>query len=318
LMGGRIGLESAVGVGTTFWFTIPLEHVNCSSDMQISHDAVSAIPLHIVEGHPTTTRILRTLATGWRVPVRPIANFQSLRESLGTMPESGMILVLVDGCTVTKSENGNALEAIQQLRSKYPRHDLRFGLLTSLHNRPSARDLHRAEIHVCLTKPVRRNQFHSALLQLIKQTRQLSAPKEVGHTEQSAKAKATRILLAEDNIVNQRVAVKQLARLGYSADVVSSGVQVLEAVARNRYDVILMDCQMPELDGYEAARRIRQLPSSVGHIHIIAMTANAMHGDREKCIEAGMNDYVSKPVKIEDLRTALERRTIAPTLSPVV
>ena len=107
--------------------------------------------------------------------------------------------------------------------------------------------------------------------------------------------------------MNQRVALKQLTRLGYTADVAATGIQVLEALARAQYDVILMDCHMPEMDGYEATRRIRQLPNSLGPVRIIAMTANAMQGDREKCIEAGMDDYVSKPVKIDDLRAALER-----------
>jgi CheY-like chemotaxis protein len=115
--------------------------------------------------------------------------------------------------------------------------------------------------------------------------------------------------LAEDNIVNQRVAIKQLARLGYAADVVSSGVQVMEALARASYDIILMDCHMPEMDGYEAARRIRALPNSLGKLRIVALTANAMHGDREKCIEAGMDDYLSKPVKLEELRVVMERNS---------
>ena len=107
-------------------------------------------------------------------------------------------------------------------------------------------------------------------------------------------------------MVNQRVALKQLARLGYEADVATSGIQVLEAIARTRYDIILMDCHMPEMDGYEATARIREMPNSLGKVRIIAMTANAMQGDREKCLEAGMDEYISKPVKLEDLRAVLE------------
>ena len=114
-----------------------------------------------------------------------------------------------------------------------------------------------------------------------------------------------RILLAEDNIINQKVALRMLAKIGYHADTVADGNEVLEALQRIPYDVIFMDCQMPELDGYETTRRIRLADSRP--IHIIAITANAMGGDREKCLEAGMNDYVAKPLKTPDLLAALNR-----------
>jgi len=123
-----------------------------------------------------------------------------------------------------------------------------------------------------------------------------------------------RILLAEDNTVNQQVALGLLETLGYGADAVIDGIQVLEALERNRYDVVLMDCQMPRLDGYETARRIRQLELQGAApldcripVYIIAMTANAMEGDREKCLASGMNDYLSKPVRREELKVALDR-----------
>ena len=307
LMGGNIGLESAVGVGTTFWFTLTLEHLAPSADPSHEHDPLAGVPVLIVEKHPTTARVLRDLAAGWRMPNQTTASFDGIPAWINSQSESAIGLVMVDAASAAGNEKLNILEAVQQLRANFPQKKIRFGLVTSLQGRPAARDLNRAEVHTCLTKPVRRNQFRNALLQLIKEPHQRPAIKETSNTEQLAKTKSTRILLAEDNIVNQRVAQKQLARLGYSADVVSSGVQVLEAVARQRYDVILMDCQMPEMDGYEATKRIRQLPNSLGQVRIIAMTANAMHGDREKCIAAGMDDYVAKPVKIDDLRAALER-----------
>jgi CheY-like chemotaxis protein len=117
-----------------------------------------------------------------------------------------------------------------------------------------------------------------------------------------------RILLAEDNLVNQKVALRMLNRIGYDADVVYNGVESLEAVCRQEYDVILMDVQMPEMDGLEATRRIRAgACGENGRPYIIAMTAAAMQVDKEKCLEAGMNDFVSKPARVEDLIEALQR-----------
>jgi CheY-like chemotaxis protein len=116
-----------------------------------------------------------------------------------------------------------------------------------------------------------------------------------------------RVLIAEDNPVNQRVAKRLLEHLGLRADIASNGHEVIESLARQAYALVLMDCQMPELDGFEATARIRSAEDEGYRIPIIAMTASAMRGDRERCLEAGMDDYVSKPVRIEALRDVLER-----------
>ena len=125
--------------------------------------------------------------------------------------------------------------------------------------------------------------------------------------EADARARA-RILVAEDNEVNQMVSVRMLEKLGYRCDIAVNGLEAVEAQTRTPYDVILMDCQMPEMDGYEASRAIREKEASSGvHTPIIAMTANAMQGDREKCLAAGMDDYISKPVRHPDLEAMLNR-----------
>jgi len=121
-----------------------------------------------------------------------------------------------------------------------------------------------------------------------------------------------RILVAEDNIVNQQVALFNLRKLGYDADVATDGVEALDAFERKRYDIILMDCRMPDLDGYETTKEIRQRERGGKHTWIIAMTASAMDGDRAKCLTAGMDDYVSKPLRRTELSAALERGAVRP------
>jgi CheY-like chemotaxis protein len=167
-------------------------------------------------------------------------------------------------------------------------------------------------------KPVRHAQLHETLVVLLGGGEASRAAPPMAPAAGSTEVKPLRILLAEDNLVNQHVARMQLAKFGYEPDVVADGLAALDAAQKGKYDVVLMDCQMPELDGYAVTRRLRlweagrrDAGEKFEPLHIIAMTANAMQGDREKCLEAGMDDYVSKPVRPQELAAAIARAPAA-------
>jgi CheY-like chemotaxis protein/HPt (histidine-containing phosphotransfer) domain-containing protein len=185
-------------------------------------------------------------------------------------------------------------------------------MLSSLGEQLEQEELRAVGINACLVKPAKQSCLFDCIADALGAQRAASAiPAAKENTTAPQMPHKARILLAEDNTINQDVALGQLDRLGYTADVVANGREALEALERVRYDIILMDCMMPEMDGYEATKKLRegerQNPKGHRRAHIIAMTANAMQGDREKCIVAGMDDYVSKPVKIADLRRAIEK-----------
>jgi CheY-like chemotaxis protein len=161
-----------------------------------------------------------------------------------------------------------------------------------------------------LTKPVKASQMFDALADLFVDESEVESKRRetpFNIDEEMAKHLPLRILLAEDNAVNQKVALRLLAQMGYRADVAGNGLEALQSIERQRYDVVLMDVQMPEMDGLEASRRICQTWPRGERPRIVAMTANAMHGDREMCLEAGMDDYLSKPVRPGELAAALSR-----------
>jgi CheY-like chemotaxis protein/HPt (histidine-containing phosphotransfer) domain-containing protein len=188
-------------------------------------------------------------------------------------------------------------------------------MLTSLGRRVDAEEARRVGIATYLTKPVRQSRLYDAIVTVMGEPDEATTPKEVQPVTLDGRRKETtrsgvRILVAEDNPVNQKVAARMLENLGYPLDVVEHGLEALEALSSTDYGAILMDVQMPEMNGYEATAEIRRREEAHGvgrRTPIIAMTANAMEGDREKALEAGMDDYVPKPVKREDLAAVLER-----------
>jgi CheY-like chemotaxis protein len=187
-------------------------------------------------------------------------------------------------------------------------------LLTSMGVRADNPAFAGAAFASCLTKPIKPAQLHEVLVRVIsgsKPAAKKSAPMKLDPS--LAQRLPLRVLLCDDNAINQKVALRLLQQMGYQADIAANGLECLQALERQAYDLIFMDVQMPEMDGYEATRKIRRHqydkdPSRNSHPPIIiAMTANAMQGDREKCLEAGMDDYLAKPVRPEDIRLVIER-----------
>jgi len=188
--------------------------------------------------------------------------------------------------------------------------DMRLILLTSFGQRGHAQAALQAGFAGYLVKPIRQSQLYDCLVTVMDMPTAPTPPTLItchNITEVQTQTR-TRVLVAEDNVVNQKVAVRMLEKLGCRVDVVANGLEALEALAQCPYDLILMDCQMPEMDGYAATAAIRVREQQTGrHIPIVAMTANAMQGDRESCLDAGMDDYVSKPVQSSTLLAMIRK-----------
>jgi len=196
----------------------------------------------------------------------------------------------------------------REMRTLAP--DLALVLFTSLGRREAAAES-AGLFKATLTKPLRQSQLFDTLMTLLAQE---AAPRPVAPAKPTmdpgmAQRHPLRILLAEDNVVNQKLALRLLQQMGYRADVASNGIEAIESIERQAYDVVLMDVQMPEMDGLEAARRITARWSAGERPRIVAMTANAMQGDREECLAAGMDDYVTKPIRVDALVEALASAT---------
>ena len=191
-------------------------------------------------------------------------------------------------------------------------------MLTSLGASFGSTELEALGLDAYLTKPVKQSRLFDSLIQVlgeeVEPTLREGTEGAVSEEPSSSIIPPMHVLVAEDNQVNQKIAVSLLKKLGCTADVVANGQEVVEQLAQIKYDLVLMDCQMPEMDGYQATQAIRNREQDTSRpcrwktpMHVIAMTANAMQGDREKCLDAGMDDYVSKPTRLPEFQAALER-----------
>ncbi len=305
LMGGTMWAESAgTGHGAVFIFTIQAAVVPqfqpARRDLGRSYPELTGKRLLIVDDNATNRKILMRQTGQWGMLARET---ESPREVLHWL-ENGAVFDVVILDMQMPDMDGVALA--KQIRQVTP--NLPLILLSSLGWREAGEQEKLFAAH--LTKPIKPSHLLDALTSLLfdLQTRSdRRTPDRTTPGPEMAAQYPLKILVAEDNVVNQKLALRLLEQMGYRADVASNGLEAVQSVTRQTYDVVLMDIQMPEMDGLQATRTIRTLDGTVAQPRIIAMTANAMEGDREDCLAAGMNDYVSKPMRVNELVAALAR-----------
>jgi two-component system, sensor histidine kinase and response regulator len=324
LMGGSIGVESVLGDGSTFWFTARFRHQETAQfdagGANLQLERIRAL----INYDPSAVGSLGAHLDAWKIRSTFVTNsmqaLAALNDAVAARDPFEMVLVELglpdsDGFELARAINENSNLGPVNVIGIHP-----FGA------RPGAERVKAAGLHALLARPIRPSRFFDTLIALTTpaSSAPLSAESLVNdHFRHSLKTPIPaeirarkRILLVEDNLVNQQVAMRMIEKLGYKLDIVGNGRGALEKLAGKDYDLILMDCQMPEIDGYSATQEIRRRESSSRHTSIIGLTAHALSGDRENCIRAGMDDYLCKPVMLEDLAATLDKWLHSPVPKP--
>jgi two-component system, sensor histidine kinase and response regulator len=315
LMGGSIGLESEPGRGSNFWFTAKLLKRESVSQSNSGNTMLSGASVLIVDDNLSSREILRRHLTHWgMLPVESSTGLHALdllRD--GVLRRQPFDVVIID----TQMPGMNGFELTQAIRNDSHLAEIRILAMRPFSQR-AARGLAELGVSACVSKPLREMHLFSSLCKLLESSDPMTLSLrrlQAGSSNPQRPDAPPRVLIAEDNLVNQKLALRLVEKMGYAADLVVNGMEAVDAFARCNYAVALMDCQMPDMDGFEATAEIRRREGTLRHTPIVAMTAHAMQGDRERCLEAGMDDYIRKPIKVEELEAALERWVAKPVPS---
>jgi two-component system, sensor histidine kinase and response regulator len=317
MMGGKIWVHSEEGRGAEFHFTVPFRPA-AGSELQtpvVSPEALLAAKVLIVDDNRTNRRILEGVLRRWNLKSNSVDGAEKALEELSSAQHAGAPYSLILTDVVMPGMDG--FELVEHIRERPELSTATIMMLTSLGQRGDAKRCRDLGVAAYLVKPIRQAELHEAILRVIGATQRDHETLITRHTlrETPRVTSRLRILLAEDNIINQRVICRLLEKRGHTVVAVETGRGAVDALEKDRYDLVLMDIQMPDMDGLEATAAIREREKSSGnHQSIVALTAHAMKGDEERCLAAGMDAYLSKPVRPEDLDDLLMRasRTAAP------
>jgi PAS domain S-box-containing protein len=301
VMGGAMSVESEFGCGSIFKFSVVVESVPGAphSHFSAARSQLGGRRLLIVDDNATHRRILTKLTSSWHIcPIAVETGAEALR-LMRAGQEFDFALIDMDLPEIDGLTLANAIRELRPLPA--------LPMLALMSPGKSDRTANDHVFAASLSRPIKPTHLFNSLVDLNPRQRCVESTPLHPTGVNLVYTQPERVLLAEDNYVNQKVALRMLARLGYRADLASNGHDVLAAVQRQNYDVILMDVAMPEMDGLEATRRIRNLKEGNDRPWIVALTANAMQGDRELCLAAGMDDYIRKPIKLSELANALRQ-----------
>ncbi|PZU99842.1 MAG: ATPase [Pseudanabaena sp.] len=320
LMGGEIGVESAEGKGSQFWFAIPFNMQSPEMIAQIQPRReinLRDIRVLVVDDSETNCKILSYQLTAWQIRVDAVQSASDAIAVIKTAISEGdpYKLAILD---MQMSDSDGEMLAVQ-IKADPDLRDIKLIMLTALNQRADINRIKDLGLEYYLVKPIKQSRLLDLLMEVVMSeanynpskyllpniTQFNDNPYLLSANSQVQKSSKLKILIAEDSPINQKVALHQLRSFGYDADLAGNGKEVLKLLEQIDYHIILMDCQMPELDGYATTQAIRALDSDKREIVIVAMTANAMKEDRDRCIAAGMDDYLSKPIRKEELAQKL-------------